>query len=183
MNPPAALANGHQALPDKVAAEVYKVHLQCPPEVRMKDVGDSVRGTTSDMGVEMGLPSFRLRNGDPTTMLPSWVESHGDKIPDVDIDVDPPADEADELDMMEMDVDVADGSELGAPGLAPETDASDPSLPPASSTQYLRNSLSTPECNTCATIVIQILTKTCRISLHFQGFKAVGNFTKRRLPS
>ena len=132
----------------------------------------------------MGLPSFRLRNGDPTTMLPSWVESHGDRIPDVDIDVDPPADEADELDMMEMDVDVADGSELGGHQVSLQRPT--PAIP-ACHQPALPNAfailISTQECNTCATIVIQILTKTCRISLHFQGFKTVGKFTTRRLPS
>ncbi len=77
-----ALANGHQGIGDKVAAEIYKMHLQVPPEMPLRREADSYRACTGDMGVELGLPTFAIAGGTPEQLLPEWVErgAHVDDI-------------------------------------------------------------------------------------------------------
>ena len=86
INPPAALASGHSALSDKVAAEAHKMHLQTPQGVSLCAVTRLYGSHTGDMGVELGIPTFVLAAG-PDSILPTWHERmplH----PDVDAHID-----------------------------------------------------------------------------------------------
>ena len=158
INPPGGLASGHQGLADKVAREVYKSHLQLPPDFDLREDSDSYRGNTSDLGTEVGLPGFVLKNGDPAEMLPRWVE-RGSLARDVEV-AEASDDGGSNLNMP-LDIDVGDNdNNLGGGNLdipldidagdndnnlvgmeqdAPAESAEEACLPNASSNQYLRN--------------------------------------------
>ena len=80
INTPCAMASGHSKLPDKVSAEVYKMHLATPSETFLEDEAATFRCNTSDMGVEAGLPTFKADSVEG--LLPEWVERRS-----LDVDV------------------------------------------------------------------------------------------------
>ena len=77
ISPPVALAEGRQALSDKVSAETHKMHLESPHDASLREVADIYRANTCDMGTELGIPGFRLEGGKPESVLPTWVERSG----------------------------------------------------------------------------------------------------------
>lgn len=109
INVPTALGSGHQALPDKVAAEAYKMHLRISAEKSVRREADTIRWHTSDMGTEVGLPGFYCQ--DHEKLLPNWVE-RGETQRDVDGLNAPDEDELE----MGPDVNVDDDVERGDEG-------------------------------------------------------------------
>jgi hypothetical protein len=101
VNPPMALGSGHQGLPDKCSVEVYKMHLQTPREKSLEVESESYRIGTSDLGVEVGLPTFELGAGGVAKLLHEWIERDA-PLGDV---------EAVDSDGMELECDVERGDE------------------------------------------------------------------------
>ena len=87
INPPSALASGHQGQADKVAAETYKMHLQTPHDIRLKDEALRFRWNTADMGIEIGLATHELRDGNPASILPPWVERGETQMDEADFEI------------------------------------------------------------------------------------------------
>ena len=73
IHPPVALASGHRGLADKTAAEAFKFHLQTSRKVPLKRIADTELSQTGDMGVEMGIPDFRIKSHE--SLLPVWVQN------------------------------------------------------------------------------------------------------------
>jgi hypothetical protein len=140
INPPTALANGHQGLADKVAAESYKYHLQVPDEMPLREVADTFRSNTADMGIELSLSTFNVPKGDPQQLLPGWVERG--QMPD-DVEVASASDDGADAGRLDgglddgfLDMDVENGEDEPEPPVAPEP----AELPNANSSEFQRNS-------------------------------------------
>jgi hypothetical protein len=71
INPPMALGSGHRALSDKTAAECFKLRLQTDASVDLDAVARSFASQSGDMGLEMGMPAFRVASQD--SLLPDWA--------------------------------------------------------------------------------------------------------------
>ena len=74
IEPPIALAAGHRALVHKVAAQVFKWHLQVPNSVPFESVALRYMAHCSDMGTELGTSRFVLTEPGYDGLLPSWVD-------------------------------------------------------------------------------------------------------------
>lgn len=85
---PCALGSGHRGLPDKVCAEVYKMALNTPPSISLSQMASTFTAYTGDMGVEMGIPDFRISEA-CNSLLPPWIVSR-DSIMDVEVDAQEP---------------------------------------------------------------------------------------------
>ena len=83
IHPPAAMGSGRRSLADKAASEVYKWQLQTPPVVKLSEHASSYVAHCSDMGVELGLPDFRVA-GSVDSLLPEWLREKHQHLPDVD---------------------------------------------------------------------------------------------------
>lgn len=83
INTPCALDSGHRDLLDKAAAEVYNIALHTPVSVRLSQHVETYVSYTGDMGVEMGIPDFRLVGASHDRMLPDWCLR---QIPPMDVD-------------------------------------------------------------------------------------------------
>ena len=50
-------------------------HLDCPIDVPLKEYCDTIAGHTSDMGVEMSTPDFKLNDDEgPESLLLAWID-------------------------------------------------------------------------------------------------------------
>ena len=133
INHPNALATGHQGQADKVAAEVYKMHFQTPNDIRLKDEATRFRWNTADMGIELGLATHELANGDPASLLPPWVE-RGESQLDANFDIENEDNHADN-DLAFDDVENEDEHEPPAE----EVNPAPAPAPPAVSNQFMPN--------------------------------------------
>ena len=84
MHPPVALTTGHRTMTHKASAKTWSWALQNPR-------GDSVinrysethASSTTDMGVEMGIPTLEVAGG-AESLLPPWVDKKPEMGPDID---------------------------------------------------------------------------------------------------
>ena len=72
---PVCLESGFRGLPHKVSGLFHMFHLDCPIDVPLKEYCDTIAGHTSDMGVEMSTPDFKLNDDEgPESLLPEWID-------------------------------------------------------------------------------------------------------------
>ena len=105
---PCALAPGHAGVADKVATEIYKLHINTPPAVHLADEAATFGSDTTDFGVEVHVPTFKVHPDGIEAMLPPWLERRP-----FGLDVDTGGSDSDAL-----AVDVDDGMDDG-PAPAP----------------------------------------------------------------
>ena len=71
VNPPSSLGSGFRGLAHKVGNMVFSWSLQSARGDELRKIPASFRSHTSDMGVELGIPDFHVR--DVSTLLPPWM--------------------------------------------------------------------------------------------------------------
>ena len=57
---PAAMASGRRGVADKAAGVIHQFHIDAPSRLPLDRYCDLVASNTSDMGDEMGVPSFKV---------------------------------------------------------------------------------------------------------------------------
>jgi hypothetical protein len=67
------MASGHTAVSDKVASEVFKMHIHTPHTLDLDTEFDDYFGHCSDMGTELGMASFKVEKG-VSSLLPPCIE-------------------------------------------------------------------------------------------------------------
>ena len=79
---PVCLESGFRGLAHKVSGLFHMFHLDCPIDVPLKEYCDTIAGHTSDMGVEMSTPDFKLNDdeGPESYFLNGLIENRSGKM-------------------------------------------------------------------------------------------------------
>ena len=83
------MASGHRTLTHKVETLIHMFHFDIPADAPLEEILDSIMSHTSDMGIEMGVPSYEV--GDVSELLPVWIDRSELKAARYDGDPNPPA--------------------------------------------------------------------------------------------